>query len=475
VFGPIYRLYLLVVVLFGVLLFATSWWTVFGAQKLRDNPFNRRALLEQARVKRGAIKAADGTVLARSVKRPDGTFTRRYPQRDLFSHVIGYSYLRYGQVGLERSRNDALTGKRDELTSIFDQLSGSHGKAGDDVVTTLDPAAQRTAIDALGGQKGSVVALDPQTGAVKVMASLPQFDPNQIPQTLGRLNQDPDAPLLNRATQGRYAPGSTFKVVTAAAALDSGRFTPDSVVDGSSPKTISGVPLTNSGGSSFGPITLTTALTNSVNTVWAQVGESLGKQAMATYMERFGFYARPPLDYPAGQRFASGEFDGNGNLLPPTSPRIDVGRMAIGQDKLQVTPLQMAMVASAVANDGTLARPHFTDRIVDPDGRVREQIGRSVFSRVMKKETAATLRDMMSNVVREGTGTAAALSGIQVAGKTGTAERGDGTNQVWFIGLAPVNNPKIAIAVTVERSTGQGGTVAAPIAKQVLQKLLGGQ
>jgi peptidoglycan glycosyltransferase len=135
----------------------------------------------------------------------------------------------------------------------------------------------------------------------------------------------------------------------------------------------------------------------------------------------------------------------------------------------------MAMVASAVANDGTLARPHFTDRIVDPDGRVREQIGRSVFSRVMKKETAATLRDMMSNVVREGTGTAAALSGIQVAGKTGTAERGDGTNQVWFIGLAPVNNPKIAIAVTVERSTGQGGTVAAPIAKQVLQKLLGGQ
>ncbi|MDX6699016.1 MAG: penicillin-binding protein [Solirubrobacteraceae bacterium] len=473
-FGPIYRLYVLVVVLFGVLIFATSWWTVFGAKPLRDNPFNRRALLEQARIKRGLIKAADGTVLARSVKRSDGTYTRRYPQGRLLSHVVGYSYLRYGQFGLERSRNDELTGKRDDLTSIFDQLTGSR-KEGDDVTTTLDPDAQRTAIDALGGQKGAVVALDPHSGAVKVMASFPQFDPNDIPNTLNRLNQDPDAPLLNRATQGRYAPGSTFKVVTATAALDTGKFTPDSVVDGSSPKTISGVPLFNSGGQSFGPITLTQGLTQSVNTVWAQVGEALGKRTMARYMQRFGFYARPPLDYPAGQRFASGEFDRHGDLLSPTSGAIDVGRLAIGQDKLQVTPLQMAMVAATVANDGVLERPHLTDKVVDPDGRVREDVGRSTFARVMKTQTAAKLREMMSNVVREGTGTAAALSGIQVAGKTGTAERGDGTNQVWFIGLAPVENPQIAIAVTVERSDGQGGTVAAPIAKQVLEKLLGGQ
>lgn len=473
-FGPIYRLYVLVVILFGVLVFATSWWTVFGAEDLRDNPANRRPLLEQARVKRGLIKAADGTVLARSVKRSDDTFTRRYPQGTLLSHVVGYSFLRYGQAGLERSRNAELTGERDEITSVFDELTGER-RVGDDVITTLDPDAQRTAIDALGGQKGAVVALDPDSGAVKVMASYPQFDPNDIPRTLSRLNRDPGSPLLNRATQGRYAPGSTFKVVTAAAALDSGRYTPDSVVDGSSPKEISGVPLSNAGGASFGPITLTSALTQSVNTVWAQVGESLGKRTMAKYMQRFGFYRRPPLDYPPGQRFASGEFGRDGELLSPTSDRIDVGRMAIGQDKLQVTPLQMAMVAAAVAGDGTLARPHLTDRVVDPDGRVREDFGRSVFSRVMKRDTAAALREMMSNVVREGTGTAAALSGIQVAGKTGTAERGDGTNQVWFIGLAPGDDPQVAIAVTVERTDGQGGTVAAPIAKQVLEKLLGNQ
>ncbi|MDQ4041248.1 MAG: penicillin-binding transpeptidase domain-containing protein [Actinomycetota bacterium] len=472
-FAPIYRLYVLVVGLFAVLVFATSWWTVFGAESLRDNTANRRPLLEQARIKRGLIKAADGTVLARSVKRSDDTYTRRYPQGTLLSHVIGYSFLRYGQAGLERSRNEALTGERDELTSIFDQLAGER-EVGDDVVTTLDADAQRAAIDALGGQKGAVVALDPHSGAVKVMASYPQFDPNDIPQTLGRLNRDPDSPLLNRATQGRYAPGSTFKVVTAAAALDSGRYSPDSTVDGSSPKEISGVPLFNAGGANFGSVTLTQALTQSVNTVWAQVGEDLGKRTMARYMERFGFYRRPPLDYPPGQRFASGEFF-EGDLLSPTSDRIDVGRMAIGQDKLQVTPLQMAMVAAAVANGGTLVRPHLTDRIVDPDGRVRDDVERSVYARVMKRETAEQLRGMMSNVVREGTGTAAALSGIEVAGKTGTAERGDGTNQVWFIALAPVDDPQIAIAVTVERTSGQGGTVAAPIARQVLEKLLGSQ
>ena len=471
-FGPIYRLYVVVVVLFGVLVFATSWWTVFGADSLRHNPSNQRPLLEQARIKRGDIKAADGTVLARSVKRSDGTFTRRYPQGRLLSHAIGYSYIRYGQVGLERSYNDALTGERDDITSIVDELKGER-QEGDDVLTTLDPGAQRAAIDALGGQKGAVVALDPSTGAVKVMASFPQFDPNDIPRTLSRLNQDPDAPLLNRATQGRYAPGSTFKVVTASAAIDSGEFNPDSVVNGDSPKTISGVPLSNSGGSSFGDITLTEALTNSVNTVWAQVGEALGRKTMAKYMERFGFYARPPLDYPAGQRFASGEFGGNGDLLSPTSPAIDVGRMAIGQDKLQVTPLQMAMVAAAVGNEGKLVRPHFGERTVDPDGRTVDDVGTSVHHRVMSDDTAAKVKEMMSNVVKEGTGTAAALSGIQVAGKTGTAERGDGSNQVWFIGLAPLERPEIAIAVTVERSDGQGGTVAAPIAKQVLEALLG--
>ena len=246
-FTPIYRLFVVVVVLFGALVFATSWWTVFGADPLRDNPANRRALLEQARIKRGFIKAADGTVLARSVKRSDGTFTRRYPQGELLSHAVGYSFIRFGQAGLERSRNSALTGARDDITSIVDELQGKR-QEGDNVFTTLDTRAQRVAIDALGGQKGAVVAMDPSSGAVKVMASVPQYDPNRIPDIFSRLNQDPDAPLLNRTTQGQYPPGSTFKVVTAVAGIDSGKFSPDSVLNGDSPKTISGASLSNDGG-----------------------------------------------------------------------------------------------------------------------------------------------------------------------------------------------------------------------------------
>jgi peptidoglycan glycosyltransferase len=277
--------------------------------------------------------------------------------------------------------------------------------------------------------------------------------------------------LLNRATQGQYPPGSAFKVVTDVAAIDTGRFSPDSVLNGDSPKTISGVPLFNDGGQSFGDISLTDALTHSVNTVWAQVGEGLGRGTMAKYMERFGFYAKPPLDYPGDQRYASGEYF-NGDLLSPTSDRIDVGRMAIGQDKLLVTPLQMAMVAAAVANKGSLVKPHLTNEIIDPDGRVSDDIGTSVYHRVMKPETAQRVGQMMSNVVKEGTGTAAALSGFEVAGKTGTAEFGPGVNQVWFIAFAPIDHPRIAIAATVERSSGQGGTVAAPIAKQVMEALL---
>jgi peptidoglycan glycosyltransferase len=462
--------YGLVVALFGLLVFATSWWTVFGAKGLRDNPANRRQVLEQARIKRGLIKSADGTVLARSVPAGGGTFRRVYPDGRLFPHAVGYSFLRLGRAGLERSRNDQLTGEGNELGSILDQLRGRR-REGDDVQTTLNARAQRVALDALGGQRGAVVALDPHTGAVKVMASIPDYDPNDVPRDFRALNRDPGSPLFNRTTQGRYPPGSTFKVVSAVAAIDSGRYSPDSVVNGDSPKTISGVPLTNDFGQSFGDVDLTTALTKSINTVWAQVGESLGKSTMARYMERFGFYAKPPLDYPGDQRYTSGEFF-NGNLLSPESDRIDVGRMAIGQDKLLVTPLQMAMVAAAVANQGVLVRPHLTSKVIDPDGRVSDDVGTSVYHRVMKAQTAQQVGQMMSNVVKEGTGTAAALSGFEVAGKTGTAEFGPGVNQVWFIAFAPIDHPRIAIAATVERSSGQGGTVAAPIAKSVMEALL---
>jgi peptidoglycan glycosyltransferase len=415
-------------------------------------------------------------VLARSIKQSGGVYERTYPTGELFSHAVGYSFTDIGQAGLERFYNDPLTGKRQGLDSLFDQLSGGR-KEGDDLSVTLDPNAQRIATNALrstGDGHGAVVAMDPHTGAVKVMASTPGYDPNGLDRRgrFAALNRDSASPVFNRATQSSYPPGSTFKVVTAIAAIDSGRYTQDSTVSGQNGKVISGVPLQNDNGESFGPIPLTQALTFSVNTVWAEVAETLGKSTMGRYMTRLGFYAKPPLDYPADQRLASGEYR-NGRLLSPLSPAIDVGRMGIGQDLLAVTPLQMAMVASAVANNGVLVRPHMGSRVVDPDGRVRDDIRPQDEGRVMRASTAKTVGSMMSQVVKEGTGTAAALSGIEVAGKTGTAEKNQCSgNQAWFIAFAPVTNPKIAIAVTNECANGTGGEVAAPIAKQVMEALI---
>jgi peptidoglycan glycosyltransferase len=479
--ASIMRLFGVFVLLFAVLVAFTSRWTIFDAKALRDNALDKRPLFAALHVKRGAILAGDGSALAVSVRGPRGTYKRDYPPGALFGHPVGYANLALQQLsGLERFRNDELSGQGSELDSLVTQLQGKR-QDGDSVSTTLDPAAQRIATQELQatGSPGSVVALDPRTGAVKAMVSTPGYDPNAIgqPGTFRALNAPGSgSPLLDRATQGAYPPGSTFKVVTAAAAIDSGRYTPDSTIDGSSPKTISGVPLQNDNGESFGPISLTKALTLSVNTVFAQVGVALGRQTMTDYMRRFGFYAKPPLDYPADQRIASGERDARGRLLLPTNPQVDLGRMAIGQDKLAVTPLQMAMVAAAVANGGTLMEPHLTDRIVDPDGRTVTRIGPHVASHVMQSSTASALADMMRHVVEEGTGTAVQLPGIDVAGKTGTAQKGaagSGITQPWFIAFAPADRPRVAIAVTVEHSQGGfGGTVAAPIARDVIRSLL---
>jgi len=466
---PIARLFGVIVVLFALLVAWTSRWTVFEASSLNNNPLNARILIDELKIKRGRILAADGAVLARSVPGGGGTWGRYYPTGSLFSQPVGYSIAAAGRAaGLEQSRGDALRGLQTGLSSIFGQLSRQ--RVGDDVYTTLDPKAQRVALQQLGGQAGSVVALDPRTGAVKVMVAIPGYDDNH-----------PDAPggtQFNRSTQGGYPPGSTFKVVTATAAIDTGKYTPNSMVNGKSPITVSGVPLANDNNQTFGDIDLTTALTYSVNTVWAQVAESIGRGTMTKYMKRFGFYSKPPLDYPADQINISRpwSFGRHPHPYPPGSPNEDIGRIAIGQGGLLVTPLQMAMVAAAVANNGTLMKPRFTNKIVDQDGRTVRTINPSVYSQVMKPSTAQALSQMMKKVVDEGTGTAAQLNGIDVAGKTGTAQIGIvGSNltQPWFIGFAPVGDPKVAVAVTVERSQGGfGGTVAAPIAAAVIQTLL---
>jgi peptidoglycan glycosyltransferase len=472
--SQIMKLFGVIVVLFALLLVWTSRWTVFEAGALNNNPLNRRVLIDQLRIQRGRIVADDRSALAKSVPAGGGTWSRTYPTGPLFAQPVGYSDIALGSAaGLERTYAPQLRGLQTGLSSVFGQF-GTHQRVGDDVLTTLDPKAQEVARQQLAGRAGSVVALDPQTGAVKVMYSNPTYDDNrpQAPCAAGVSDCQ-----VNSATFSKYPPGSTFKVVTAAAAIDSGKYTPNSVVDGKSPVTISGVPLANDNNQSFGPVDLTTALTQSINTVWAQVAESLGRGTMTRYMKRFGFYAKPPLDYPSGEMLASRPYSSTDKPFPPGSPNEDIGRIAIGQGGLAVTPLQMAMVAAAVANGGKLMKPRFASRVIDQDGRTVQTIDPTVYHQVMKASSAQEIAQMMRKVVDEGTGTPAQLgSGIPFAGKTGTASVGlAGLNltQPWFIGFAPIQNPKVAVAVTIDRSQGGfGGQVAAPIAKAVVQTLL---
>ena len=298
---PIVRLYAFFALLFGVLVFATSWWSVFSAEDLRDNAANRRPLLAEERIKRGTIRSADGKVVARSTKIDKERYRRSYPTDAMFAHAIGYSFTKLGRSGLEQFRNDPLSGRRTELIGAVDSLLGERG-VGDSIRTTLNSKAQQAAIDGLKGRKGAVVALEPSTGKVLVMVSTPSYDPNNLDRgdKFKRLStDDANSPLVNRATQAGYPPGSTFKAVTATAALDTGEYKPDSTVSGKNGKKISGVPLNNFGSEDFGDITLTDALTNSVNTVWAEVGEKLGKKTMAEYMTQLRLLQaaadRPPV------------------------------------------------------------------------------------------------------------------------------------------------------------------------------------
>ena len=486
--GPIVRLYGMLLLVFAALVGFTSYWAVFDSKDLQDNPQNRRPLIVEQTIRRGTIQTADGVKVAESFPVGGGknpVYVRKYSQGSLFGNPVGYSFVEVGQSEIERSENDFLVGDRNEFTSILDQIRGVP-QAGDDVTLTIDSHAQQVATQALQqGQStsgangaGAVVALDPKTGAVKVMASVPGYDPNEVKNaaTFKQLNKEPDAPLVNRPTQSAYPPGSTMKVVTAAAALDSGEFTPSSVLSGRSPQTIGGAPLSNAGGEQFGDIDMTTALTHSVNTYFAQVGEKLGTDTMVKYMKRFGFYSDPELGFPSDEMRASGPQTSSGKLA---TSGFDVGRVAIGQGgaegQLLATPIQMAEVAATVANGGTLMRPTFVQQVTDPDGRTVQKLNAHEQSTVMSEQTASELTDMMTHVTQEGTAAGLTVGGNSFAGKTGTAEIDvqAGINQPWFIAFAPAQDPQIAVAVTIERCTGCfGAEVAGPIATQVMEALV---
>ena len=506
--GRIRRLGIGLLVLFAMLFGQVAYVQVFAATSISQNPANAtRQYIAEYRTQRGPILAADGTAIAIS-KRAKGAsvyqYQRFYPQGDLFGQITGYYSRVYGTSELEHSMNSYLSGSDSSLagSTLSDLVLGRPRKGGT-VITTLQPSLQRLAQEALGGQQGAVVAIDPTTGDVLAMYSNPAYDPSGLSdpssvvqaKTWNSLTKDPNQPLLPRANAELFPPGSTFKIVTAAAALGA-NYTPQSLWP--SPHTLqlpgSTATIQNFGGEycngGASQVTMLEAFTESCNVVFGEIGLKIGADRLAAQAQAFGFCSidppvqvscvQNPIDFslpPFGVTSEAGRFPASSYFATREAA---VAISAIGQDNDLANPLQMALVSGAVANGGTLMQPRLVSEIRDSSGRVMQRFSTKAFGQAVSTQTAADLTIMMKNVVAHGTGTYAQIPGIEVAGKTGTADHG--TSQAphaWFTGFASANGRNIAVAVLVldggnMGSEATGGHVAAPIAKQIIQAWLEG-
>lgn len=481
--APIRRLGLVVAAMFCALLVATTVIQFVQARSLDDRPGNRRTLLSSYSKERGSILVG-GSAAAVSTKTDDQyKWLRKYPQGSLYADVTGYFSFTYGSTGVERSYNDFLNGSSDKLfyRRLTDIVTGQSAQ-GASVQLTINAKAQRAAQKALGNQKGAVVALDPKTGAILAMVTSPSYDPNKlsshnlddVQRSFTQLSKDPSQPLLNRAINGNlYPPGSTFKLVDAAAALESGKYSTDSVLPGPARLRLPGTNnyLPNDFPGNCGAndkVTLKRALTISCNTAFASLGMDLGQDDLRSMATKFGF--GKSLSIPMSV---------TPSVFPSDVSKPQLAQSAIGQFDVRATPLQIAMVSAAIANGGKEMKPYLVQSVRDKNLDVIQTTDAKEFSSPVSDSTAKDLTNMMESVVSSGTGTNAAIPGIKVAGKTGTAEHGAGRNaDVWFTGFAPADNPKVAVAVLVENggTVGQeasGGLVAAPIAKQVMEAVIG--
>jgi peptidoglycan glycosyltransferase len=487
--GRIVRLTYVSLALVGALVVMTTYWQTWAAAGLADRQDNAIKRVAEFAIDRGLIVSGQPRrrLAQNKPRKVDGRtlYFRAYPRGPLTAHLVGYSTVGRSRTGLERSLNDYLTSSTANLSALVDKaLDELRGKPieGNDVVTTIDLEAQRVAMEQLGSRCGAVVALDPRTGKVKVMASTPSFDPNDAEERFGEISKIRadcrlPAPLLNRASAGLFVPGSTFKVVTAAAALESHRFGPSSSFVDPGYCTVYGKRVNNFDTSSpFGQIDLVSALAYSVNSVFCNIGKRLGAKRILDTAKAFGFYELPPLETPADERRPSGLYDDGRLYYPKRDPDVDAGRMAFGQERMLVTPLQMAMVAGALGVGGKLYEPQAVSRIVSPDGSVVLRQRPSLVRQAVSPGTAQAVAQMMRLGVAQGTGTAAQVPGWSVGGKTGTGETGvPGSNTTWFIAFASrdENTPaELAIAVVLQNQSGTGGSTAAPIARAVMQSIL---
>jgi penicillin-binding protein A len=470
--GPIRRVAAFLFVAFALLVLNVTYIQAIDTARYRDNPLNPRVAASLTGKERGLIVTSDGTVLARSI--PDPTdpsrFTREYPQGPAYAQVVGYSSLLFGDEGLERVYADELRSRRDlTLSDVIDALMGRDLRP-KSLELTLDSGLQQAAFEALEDREGAVVAIDPSTGAVLAMVSTPSYDPEVMlgpdaTELRAALLDDPDEPLANRAIERTYPPGSTFKVLVAASAAENGIAGPNTVFDDPSefplPGTTSIIHNYEAGPCKDGTtVTLDYAFRNSCNTIFAMLGLQIGAQALYDTAFSFGFDQPAQFQLPTQQSF----------FPEPTIDGPALAQSAIGQRDVRATPLEMAVVAAAVGNGGLMMQPFLVSRVVDATGSTLSETNPELQDRAVSSATATLVAQMMEGVVASGTGTRATVPNVRVAGKTGTAETGNGSPDVWFIGFAPVDNPTIALAVMIQDAgeSATGGSVAAPVAGELL-------
>lgn len=456
------RLRALFSILFAVLVVRQLYVQVVAGPSIAANPYNpRHALLGSHR---GRILASNGAVLAQT---QNGR--RQYPFGASLAQTVGYVSERYGTSGLEDAYDSALTPADttgDPGAQIGELIEAFRGKSsvsrGADVVTTIDPAIQSAMYERLSQySRGAGVVLDPRTGAVLALASVPGFDPNALTTVFPSLAHDQSSPLLNRAVNGLYPPGSTFKIFTAAAALDSGAVSMDSTFYDPGYYTIGNFTLHDDEGEATGTQDLTGAFALSSNVDFGQIALKLGADAFYRYMDRWGFGESLDFQLPASR-----------DHIPPQSSVVpgELAQMGFGQGALLMTPLRMALVAATIANDGTEPRPYIVRQVVR-GANAGSSYGPGELATPISADTAANVKKMMVAVVQRGTGTPAQLADVTVAGKTGTATNPLGAPHSWFVCFAPADHPRIVVAVIVENA-GYGAAVAAPIARNVLEVAL---
>lgn len=453
------------IVLFLSLIFYLSYFTVFDAAKIKNHPANRREAMAEASIKRGSILDRNGEVLAYS----DGEkykYERHYNYPRIYSHVIGYSNKVAGKAGIEARYNSYLLGEEGSKTikalkAFFNAKIDAD--MGDNVILTTNTLIQQKARNLLEktGKAGAIVALDPKTGEILSLVSYPDFSSETIDKDSAALIEQNEGALYNRATKSLFPPGSTFKIVTAAALLESDI---NQNYKDTGEESLGGHPIRNAGQEVYGNINLNTAFTHSVNTYFANKAMEMGKDHLGEVAEKFMFNKK--FDFDLEMKVSECNYK--------NWDKQQLAAAGIGQADVTATPLEMCMIGSAVANNGKIMKPYIVQSVVSPDGTKVLTNEPILLSTAMSEEDAQKINKMMVNVVNRGSGKRARVRTAQVAGKTGTAQKNvkDGTNDAWFVGFAPAKDPKICVAVIVQNVKDYGGKIAAPIAGELIDYAL---